>query len=146
MYEIAFKDLGLKLPFSDFQVGVFNHLELAPSQLHPNSIAFLRAFELTCRFLRIGATIPLFFRVFHLQRQSRGGRHSWVSLKQSKRLFRMYMDSVRGFKDKWYIVRPVTKTGLESVYEEETVVTDDHGEALLDDEGRPVLGREAKFP
>ena len=58
----------------------------------------------------------------------------------------MYMDSVRGFKDKWYIVRPVTTTGLESVYEEETVVTDDHGEALLDDEGRPVLGRVAKFP
>ena len=65
MYEIAFKDLGLQLPFSDFQVGVFSHLGLAPSQLHPNSLAFIRAFELTCRFLRIGATIPLFFRVFH---------------------------------------------------------------------------------
>ena len=68
MYEIVFKDLGLRLPFNDFQVGVFNHLNLAPLQLHPNAIAFLRAFELTCRFLRIGVTIPLFFRVFHLQR------------------------------------------------------------------------------
>ena len=76
MYEIVFRDLGLKLPFNDFQAGVFFHLNLAPSQLHPNSIAFLRAFELTCRFLRIGATIPLFFKVFHLQRQCRGGRHS----------------------------------------------------------------------
>ena len=130
MYEIAFKDLGLKLPFSDFQVGVFNHLELALSQLHPNSIAFIRAFELTCRFLRIGATIPLFFRVFHLQRQSRGGRHNWVSLKQSKRMFRMYMDSVRGFKDKWYVMRPITQTALDSVYEEETAV-DDENESLL---------------
>ena len=76
MYEIIFRDLGLRLPFNDFQVEVFNHLNLAPSQIHPNAIAFLRAFELTCRFLRIGATIPLFFRVFHLQRQSRGGKHS----------------------------------------------------------------------
>ena len=71
MYEIVFRDLGLRLPFSDLQAGVFNHLNLAPSQLHPNAIAFLRAFELTCRFLRIGAVIPVFFRVFHLQRQSR---------------------------------------------------------------------------
>ena len=52
MYEIAFKDLGLRLPFTDFQTGVFMHLELAPSQLHPNSLAFIRAFELTCRYLR----------------------------------------------------------------------------------------------
>ena len=56
------------------------------------------------------------------------------------------MDSVRGFKDKWYVVRPVTTTGLESVYEEEAVITDDDGEALLDDEGHPVLGRTTKFP
>ena len=106
MYEIVFKDLGLRLPFNDFQMEVFNHLNLAPSQLHPNVISFIRAFELTCRFLRIGAMIPLFFMVFHLQQQSRGEKHSWVPLRQSKRLFRMYMDSVREFKDKWYILQP----------------------------------------
>ena len=57
MYEVVFKDSGLRFPFNDFQMGVLNHLNLAPSQLYPNSIAFLRAFEITCRFLRIGATI-----------------------------------------------------------------------------------------
>ena len=66
MYEIVFKDLGLWLPFNDFQVGMFNYLNLAPSQIHPNAIAFIQAFKLTCLFLRIGAMIPLFFRVFHL--------------------------------------------------------------------------------
>ena len=66
MYEIIFKYLRLRFSLNDFQVGVFHHLNLAPSQLHPNAIAFLRAFKLTCRFLRIRATIPLFFRVFHL--------------------------------------------------------------------------------
>ena len=70
MYEIVFKDLGLQLHFNDFQMGVFNHLNLVPTQLYPNAIAFIRAFELTCRFLRIGATIPLFFRVFDLEWQT----------------------------------------------------------------------------
>ncbi|KAL5058119.1 hypothetical protein RYX36_029723, partial [Vicia faba] len=146
MYEIMFRDLGLKLPFSDFQAGVFCHLNLAPSQLHPNSIAFLLAFELTCRFLRIGAKIPLFFRVFHLQRQSRGGRHSKVSLKHSKRLFKMYMDLVRGFKDKWYVLQPVTHTALDSLFEAETAVVDEDGEPPMDVEGRPAVGRVSKFP
>ena len=30
MYEIVFRDLGLRLPFSDFQVRVFSNLNLAP--------------------------------------------------------------------------------------------------------------------
>ena len=67
MYEVVFIDLELCLPFSDFQMGVFNHLNLTPSKLHLNAITFTRTFEITRRFLRIRATIPLFFRVFHLQ-------------------------------------------------------------------------------
>ncbi|MCI73729.1 hypothetical protein A2U01_0094993, partial [Trifolium medium] len=46
MYEFAFKDLKMRLPFSELVVGVFGWLDLAPSQLHPNSLAFIRAFEL----------------------------------------------------------------------------------------------------
>jgi hypothetical protein len=48
MYEYAFKELGLLLPFSELAMGVFGHLKLVPSQLNPNSLAFLRAFELVC--------------------------------------------------------------------------------------------------
>ena len=68
MYEIVFCEMGLRLPFSDFEVAVFWHLRVALSQLHPNEIAFMRAFEIVCDYLKIGATIPLFFYCFHLQR------------------------------------------------------------------------------
>ncbi|MCI40573.1 hypothetical protein A2U01_0061806, partial [Trifolium medium] len=51
MYEFAFKDLKLRLPFSEIAVGLFGWLDLAPSQLHPNSLAFIRAFELLCEYL-----------------------------------------------------------------------------------------------
>ncbi|MCI09924.1 hypothetical protein A2U01_0031015, partial [Trifolium medium] len=50
MYEFAFKELRFRLPFSDLAAGVFGCLKLAPSQLHPNSLAFIRAFEIVCEY------------------------------------------------------------------------------------------------
>ncbi|KAI5391422.1 hypothetical protein KIW84_076288 [Lathyrus oleraceus] len=98
MYEFAFREAGIRLPFNSFQMSVFKWLRLAPSQLHPNALAFMRAFELVCQFLGIGCTRALFFHVFHLQRSGSRGRHSWVSFKQPVRLFKTYEDSVRHFK------------------------------------------------
>lgn len=98
MYEIVFRGMGFRVPFTDFQISVFNHLELAPSQLHLNSIAFLQAFELTCRHLEIGATISLFFYYFNMQWKMIRGRYGWVSLKQSKKLFKSLSDSLKHFK------------------------------------------------
>ncbi|MCI43670.1 hypothetical protein A2U01_0064908, partial [Trifolium medium] len=73
---------------------------MAPSQLHPNLLAFIRAFEMLCEYQEVEPTMSLFFRFFKLERQSRkDGRHSWVSLKQQVKLFKMYIDSVRGFKE-----------------------------------------------
>ena len=51
MYEFVFEEVGMRFPFNDFQVGVFQWLQLAPSQLHPNALAFMRPFELVCQYL-----------------------------------------------------------------------------------------------
>ncbi|KAI5407378.1 hypothetical protein KIW84_053579 [Lathyrus oleraceus] len=116
MYEFAFREAGIRLPFNSFQMSIFKWLRLAPSQLHPNALAFMRAFELVCQFLGIGCTRALFFHVFHLQRSGSHGRHSWVSFKQPVRLFKTYEDSVRHFKSRWYVVMPITRAALHSLY------------------------------
>jgi hypothetical protein len=116
MYEYAFKELGMRLPFSELAMGVFGHLKLAPSQLNPNSLAFLRAFELVCEHLEITPTVNLFFRIFRLQRQRVGGRQGWVSFREQITLFEMYVDSVRGFKERYYVIRPMTDAARESLY------------------------------
>jgi hypothetical protein len=64
MYEFAFKEAGLRLPFSGLVVNIFKNLRLAPSQLHPNTMAFIRAFELLCEYLEVEATRRLFFTIF----------------------------------------------------------------------------------
>lgn len=31
MYKVVFRDMGFCVPFTDFQISIFNHLELAPA-------------------------------------------------------------------------------------------------------------------
>ncbi|MCI39103.1 hypothetical protein A2U01_0060332, partial [Trifolium medium] len=68
MYQIAFEELGYRMTFTDLETAIFRHLRLCPSQLHPNSLGFLRAFEMTAAYLKIAPTLPLFFHTFGLQR------------------------------------------------------------------------------
>ncbi|MCI33914.1 hypothetical protein A2U01_0055132, partial [Trifolium medium] len=68
MYQMAFQQLGYRMPFTDLETAVFGYLRVSPSQLHPNSLAFLRAFEVTAGYLEIVPTLKLFFHAFGLQR------------------------------------------------------------------------------
>ena len=88
----------------------------------------MRAFKLVCQYLGIGAMFPLFFRIFHLQRQSVHGRQAWVSFKQFGKLFRPYLESVRNFKERYFVVKPLTDAAIDSLYARVEEVED----------GRPV--------
>jgi hypothetical protein len=39
-----------------------------------------------------------------------------VSFKQQIKLFEMYVDSVRGFKERYYVIKPMTDAARESLY------------------------------
>ncbi|RDX89358.1 hypothetical protein CR513_28935, partial [Mucuna pruriens] len=48
LFDTLSLKLGAQLPFSNFQCLVLKILNIAPTQLHPNSLAFIRAFEILC--------------------------------------------------------------------------------------------------
>ena len=116
MYEVVFKEMGFRFPFTKFERGIIQWLDLAPSQLHPNAFPFMRAFELTCQHLGLTATTSFFFSVFALQRATgRGGGWTWVSFRQPKKFFDPFTDSVRGFKERYFLVRPKTSVARTNV-------------------------------
>ena len=49
MYSCLFADLHVSLPFDAFTAGVLRELNVAPTQLHPNSWASMQAFHIVCR-------------------------------------------------------------------------------------------------
>jgi len=50
MHEVVIKDMSFRMLFLDFQKEVLWCLELSPSHLPPNYMAFVRSFELMCEY------------------------------------------------------------------------------------------------
>ncbi|MCI51458.1 hypothetical protein A2U01_0072702, partial [Trifolium medium] len=76
---------------------------------------------------------------------SKDGRHGWVSLKQQVKLFKMFIDSIRHFKERFYIVRPLTELAIDSLFESEFVLNED-GFVRLDEGGVEMTRLVSRFP
>jgi hypothetical protein len=112
MYEVVFKDIGFRLPFSNFQREVLRWTKLSPTQIHPNSYAFMRAFELLCDYLRIPASKNVFFSFFTVQRGT-----DWVSFRQTQKMFEIFAGKVRNFKERFILIRPSSAAALDNLLE-----------------------------
>jgi len=77
MYSALISDLHVCLPFDDFTMGVLRVLNVAPSQLHPNSWASLQVFRLICRVFHLKPT-PQVFLQYYCTRP--GELLNWLSL------------------------------------------------------------------
>ncbi|KAJ1395399.1 hypothetical protein SESBI_33357 [Sesbania bispinosa] len=64
MYKNLFEDLGVRLPFSDFEGEVLQFLQVAPSPLHPNGWSFIKCFQMLCEVLDLPCTLDLFCHMF----------------------------------------------------------------------------------
>ncbi|KOM43977.1 hypothetical protein LR48_Vigan05g158200 [Vigna angularis] len=82
---------------------VLRVLNVAPSQLHPNSWGYMQAFAVLCRAVGIRPTVGLFLHFFRCRPVEKRG---WVSLisEPGNALLELYLQSYRGFKDKFFKV------------------------------------------
>ncbi|RDX96583.1 hypothetical protein CR513_20720, partial [Mucuna pruriens] len=105
LYDTLHSRLGIKLPFTHFERSVLRALNVAPTQLHPNSWAFVRAFELLCEDLGKAPSLGVFFWFFAPRKTDRVG---WTSLRNrpKRSLLRPFSESYKGFKDRFFRVAP----------------------------------------
>ncbi|QCD86856.1 hypothetical protein DEO72_LG3g1384 [Vigna unguiculata] len=111
MYMCHFSQLYVRLPFDDFTMGVLRALNVAPTQLHPNSWAYLQAFRILCKSLYLEPT-PYAFLYFYDTRPRRPA--TWLSLISRPNISRLdaFSQSFKHFKDGYFKV--VVKEGGES--------------------------------
>lgn len=64
VYTTLFRDLGVRLPFTEFQSGVQRALYVAPTQLHPNGWANMQVFFVVCIALALTPTPSSFLYFF----------------------------------------------------------------------------------
>ncbi|RDX61925.1 hypothetical protein CR513_59798, partial [Mucuna pruriens] len=105
LYDTLHSRLGIQLPFTSFERSVLRVLNVAPTQLHPNSWAFVRAFELLCEDLGKAPSLGVFFWFFTPRKTDRVG---WTSLsnRPKRSLLRPFSESYKGFKDRFFRVAP----------------------------------------
>jgi Putative gypsy type transposon len=116
-YKAYMTRLGVRFPFTEFQMSCLSHLHLAPSQLHPNGWAYIVAFERLCQSFSvpIPCTATLFF-FFFAPFTPRSGKEDeklkgLTSLRgdPDRKLLTAFSDSFKHFKNGFFKV--VAKPG-----------------------------------
>jgi len=97
MYMAVLEEFGMKIPFTPFEMDVLKFLNVAPSQIRPNSWAFIRGFEIPCKSLNLEPSVGAFFHFYGIKDVNKG---TWISIcaRAGKRLFPPYACN---FKKEW---------------------------------------------
>ena len=60
-YQVVFKTIGVRLPFSWFEKELLTEINVAPAQLYPNSWAFVKAFDASSGLWVVHPRLTSFF-------------------------------------------------------------------------------------
>jgi len=102
-YSCLFSDIHVRFPLDVFTMEVLRVLNVAPTELHPNSWAAIQAFRLLCDVLSLRATARSFLHFFGTRP---GDRIGWLSLvgQAKNSLFAPYTTSYKNFKTGFFKV------------------------------------------
>jgi hypothetical protein len=105
MYTSVIEDFNIWFPFTPFEVSVLRTLNVAPSQLSPNSWGYVKAFQLVCLGLEIETPpVAIFFSFFTIKNVSPDSHVSLSSQPNCKR-FELYASNYKNYKDTFLRVR-----------------------------------------
>ncbi|MED6122628.1 hypothetical protein PIB30_041569 [Stylosanthes scabra] len=109
MYECLFSKLGVRLPFTPFEQDVLYECRVAPTQLHPNTWGFMKAFQSVCWYLQLDLSLKAFLYFFHHTRPFSQKNSRWASFRarEGRRIFTLYDESFHDFKNYYFKVRAV---------------------------------------
>ena len=103
MYNTLFVDLRVTLPFDEFTTEVLRFLNLAPTQLHPNSWACLQAYRMVCQLFDLTPRAEVFLFYYNTYPAN---PVSWVSLVSRPGCVRFaaFTTSYKNFKERYFKV------------------------------------------
>jgi len=103
MYQTVFKRVGVRLPFTSFERELLTEINTAPAQLHPNSWAFVRAFQILYGYLGVPPSVDVFLHFFEVKKQ---GKSLWVSFSGivGRILLTLFQNSYKGWKGLFFRV------------------------------------------
>jgi len=109
MYMCHFVQLHIRLPFDNFTMGVLRLLNVAPTQLHPNSYGYLHVFRLLCRSLYIRSSRECFLYFYNTHPKD---PITWLSLvsRPGINILDAYSQSFKRFKYDFFrvVVKPAS--------------------------------------
>jgi len=103
VYNTLFVDLRVTLPFDEFTTDVLRFLNLAPTQLHPNSWACLQAYRMVCQLFYLTPRVEVFLFYYNTYPAN---PVSWVSLvsRPGSVCFAAFTTSYKNFKERYFKV------------------------------------------
>ncbi|MED6205297.1 hypothetical protein PIB30_016483 [Stylosanthes scabra] len=113
------EDLGVRLPFTQFEQDVLYECRVASTQLHPNSWGFMKGFQFVCWYLQLDLSLKAFLYFFHLTRPFSQKKSRWASFRarEGRRIFTLYEESFHDFKNYYFKVRAIE--GVRPFFENE---------------------------
>ena len=103
LYATIFKRIKLRLPLTGFEQALLTEINVAPTQLHSNGWAFVRAFTILCNHLGFTPSVDVFLYFFEAKSP---GKKLWVSFNGvvGRSLLTLFQQFYKGFKGKFFKV------------------------------------------